>query len=729
MPTIRPDLPQATRLRVGECVVDIPLREIVRAGGTGVRVTAKSMAVLLMLARQPGQVVARDTLLDSVWAGTLPTDDVLTQAITGLRKAFGDDRDAPAYLETIPKSGYRLLAEVEWLPDAPPEHLAKHRWRGRVAWVLGVVAVVALGWWIGAGRFHAVAPPPATPAVPASDGELAYTLLTSRVGPETQPALSPDGAMVAYAMPPGAIDDPAAIFIQAAHPVAPRQLTTPPPGSSDHLPRWSPDGMQLMFARIDENGGCEFQLLPVSGGAGRAIGRCDRVNGRYDWLPDGSGVVAGLKPEAEGRPGALSNLRLETGQWEPMRYAIGPADVDFDPRFSPDGTRIGFRRNLSRSDVWEMPAGGGEPQRLTRLRGSISGWDWAPDGKSLLLGTLGSPPRLYRHDLGTGLTRALGRFPAVGLDLAARRNTMVFTVDDARIAMFRYRLPLGSGTIAEPLFASTGTDLLPSPSPDGKWIAFHSDRSREARLWLGDPDDPGHLRVVDGIAPISRHPPQWSPDSRSILVVGEVTDAEGVPRQLLYQVDVASGRSTEVAVDDGVPYFAQHLPGQRLLLVVDGGAGRLSLRIVDAAAPPLRTLARMDDVGEARFDPVSGEVFLVRGSSPGLWRVGLDLRTPELVAADQPAGYWLRRWGTLDGRPFALRTAAPGCLAQWHWMGVEPAPAAGCLDPERRGEPSLAVMVSQDRAWLYASMVVGLENSDIGLLELDPPQSESSATP
>src|SRR5690606_35021442 len=124
--------------------------------------------------------------------GTLPTDDVLTQAITGLRKAFGDDRDAPAYLETIPKSGYRLLAEVEWLPDAGPDHIARHRRHGRVAWALGAVAVVALGWWIGAGRFHAAAPPSATPTVPVSDGELAYTLLTSREGPETQPALSPD---------------------------------------------------------------------------------------------------------------------------------------------------------------------------------------------------------------------------------------------------------------------------------------------------------------------------------------------------------------------------------------------------------------------------------------------------------------------------------------------------------------------------------------------------------
>lgn len=729
MPTTRSDLPRETRLRVGECVVDIPLREIVRADGTGVRVTAKSMAVLVMLARHPGQVVARDALLDSVWAGTLPTDDVLTQAITGLRKAFDDDRDAPAYLETIPKSGYRLLAEIEWLPDARPGRIAGNRRFGRGTWWLGALAVVALGWWIGTGRFQATAPSPATPFAPASDGELGYTLLTSRVGPESQPALSPDGAMVAYAMPPDAIDDPAAIFIQATQPVAPRQLTTPPPGSSDHLPRWSPDGRELMFARIDENGACKFHLLPVSGGAGRVVGSCDRVNGRYDWLPDGGGVVAGLKPEAEGRPGPLSILRLETGQWQAMRYAIGPADVDFDPRFSPDGSRIGFRRNLTRSDLWDMPAAGGEPRRLTRLRGSISGWDWAPDGGSLLLGTLGSPPRLYRHHLDSGQTRVLGRFPAVGLDLAARRNTMVFTVDDERIAMFRYPLPLGRGTVAEPLFASTGTDLLPSPSPDGEWIAFHSDRSRQARLWLGDPGNPGRLRMVEGITPVSRHPPQWSADSRSILVVGEATDAEGVPWQLLYQVDVDSGRSSEVVVDDAVPYFAQYLPGQRLLLVVDGGAGRLSLRIVDAAATPLRTLARMDDVGEARFDPVSGKVFLVRGSSPGLWRVGLDLGTPELVAAGQPAGYWLRRWGTLDGRPFALRTAAPGCLAQWHWMAPGPAPASGCLDPERRGEPSLALMVSRDGAWLYASMVVGLENSDIGLLELDPSQPGSSASP
>lgn len=116
MPPNRPgptDAPPANRLRVGACTVDVPLREIVRADGAKTRVTVKSMAVLMLLAEHAGQVVSRDALLHSVWAGTMPTDDVVTQAVTLLRKALGDDRDAPAYVETIPKAGYRLLADVE----------------------------------------------------------------------------------------------------------------------------------------------------------------------------------------------------------------------------------------------------------------------------------------------------------------------------------------------------------------------------------------------------------------------------------------------------------------------------------------------------------------------------------------------------------------------------------------------------------------------------------------
>src|SRR5690606_23929182 len=112
--------PPSDRLRVGECIVDVPLREVVRADGSTTRVTLKSIAVLLVLAEQPGRVVTRDALLASVWAGTLPTMDVVTQAVATLRKALGGDGESPAYVETIPKTGYRLLATVQWLPRTPP---------------------------------------------------------------------------------------------------------------------------------------------------------------------------------------------------------------------------------------------------------------------------------------------------------------------------------------------------------------------------------------------------------------------------------------------------------------------------------------------------------------------------------------------------------------------------------------------------------------------------------
>lgn len=722
MPPSRSNPPQsspANRLRVGDCTVDVALREVIRADGSKTRITAKSMAVLVLLVEHTGQVVSRETLLESVWAGTLPTDDVVTQAVTQLRKALGHRSDGSAYVETIPKSGYRLLVDVEWLQDAgqmPQSEKPKTtapRWQP-AAFIAGAIAMGALAW----SALHRGDPSPSLPQVGRdATTELPYILLTARPGPETQPALSPDGALVAYAMPPGDAYDAPAIFVQSIQPTPPRQLTTPPPDHSDHLPRWSPDGRQLMFQRIDEKSGCELHLMPSSGGPSRVVGRCDRLNGRYDWLPDGSGVVGGLRPQAEGDSGPLAALHLSSGEWTPLSYSLGAGDVDTDPRYSPDGATLAFRRNLSNSDLWKMPANGGSPERLTRLGANITGWDWMPDGRALLLGVMRNPPQLYRHDLASGRTQALGTFPASGLDIAAQRAVMVFAVDDDHIAMFRYPLPLRAGGKGEALFPSTADDLLPSPSPDGSVLAFVSNRSREVRLWLGEPERPDHLRVIEGIVPVARHPPQWSDDGRRLLVIGDVVGAAGNSRPKLHEVDVASGRARVIELEGAAPYFAQYLPDDRLLLVVDRGAGRLALRIVEAISPT-RVLATLDDVGEARFDHSSGQVHFVHANQPGLWRVGLDLQEPVKVEHSLPAAYSMRRWGVLEGRPFMLRTAMPDCLANWRWMG-EGGAAGGCLDRERRGVPASALMVSRDGKWLYASMTQGQEDSDIGLIELD----------
>ena len=74
------------------------------------------MLVLVCLAEHARQVVPKDRLLHSAWPDTAVSDDVLTRAISELRRLFEDDPKQPRVIETIPKSGYRLIAPVESLP-------------------------------------------------------------------------------------------------------------------------------------------------------------------------------------------------------------------------------------------------------------------------------------------------------------------------------------------------------------------------------------------------------------------------------------------------------------------------------------------------------------------------------------------------------------------------------------------------------------------------------------
>jgi len=121
--------------RVGNWVVR-PQRLCIHHPGKTVHITPKSMAVLECLARAGGDVVSRNDLLDTVWPGAAVTDDVLTQCIVELRKAFDDSAQKPRFIETIPKRGFRLVAEV-----APFEK--GQRLRRLLTVVAAVIIVVA----------------------------------------------------------------------------------------------------------------------------------------------------------------------------------------------------------------------------------------------------------------------------------------------------------------------------------------------------------------------------------------------------------------------------------------------------------------------------------------------------------------------------------------------------------------------------------------------------------
>ena len=73
----------------------------------------KAMEVLVCLAGAAPETLTRQELLDKVWGERFVSDEVLTHAITELRHALGDAPNNPAYIETIPKRGYRLKAPVE----------------------------------------------------------------------------------------------------------------------------------------------------------------------------------------------------------------------------------------------------------------------------------------------------------------------------------------------------------------------------------------------------------------------------------------------------------------------------------------------------------------------------------------------------------------------------------------------------------------------------------------
>ena len=105
--------------RVGSWLVE-PSLNAISCKGTTVRLEPKVMGVLLCLAEHAGETIPKEILFRTVWPDTFVTDDVLTHAISELRRAFEDDAREPQVIQTIPKRGYRLLAPVSRAAAAAP---------------------------------------------------------------------------------------------------------------------------------------------------------------------------------------------------------------------------------------------------------------------------------------------------------------------------------------------------------------------------------------------------------------------------------------------------------------------------------------------------------------------------------------------------------------------------------------------------------------------------------
>lgn len=91
--------------------VDLAAHQITRGDITR-RLEPKALQVLALLVAEPGTVISRAELLRTVWSGAFVGDDAVSAAIIKLRRAFEDDARSPHVIETVHKSGYRLIAPV-----------------------------------------------------------------------------------------------------------------------------------------------------------------------------------------------------------------------------------------------------------------------------------------------------------------------------------------------------------------------------------------------------------------------------------------------------------------------------------------------------------------------------------------------------------------------------------------------------------------------------------------
>src|SRR6187549_789275 len=104
-------LPESQQFEFGEFLLDTKEKVLVR-NGNAVAVTPKAFELLHVLVPNHGHLVEKNELIRAVWPESFVEDANLPFTIGLLRKALGDDAQKPSFIETVPKHGYRFIADV-----------------------------------------------------------------------------------------------------------------------------------------------------------------------------------------------------------------------------------------------------------------------------------------------------------------------------------------------------------------------------------------------------------------------------------------------------------------------------------------------------------------------------------------------------------------------------------------------------------------------------------------
>jgi len=540
------------------------------------------------------------------------------------------------------------------LPAAP-----RHRARTAVAAVVVLIAVAGLAWWLRRS------PPPA--------GGPVLRRLTSDAGLTTNPALSPDGKLVALASDrsgEGNLD----IWVRQVARGEPVRLTRD--AADEYDPSFSPDGAQIAF-RSEREGGGVYLIPALGGGEPRLIAKHGR---RPRYSPDGNWITF------------WTGLGFRYDSTFPRSYKIFVAPVsggaprqlsaDFAlaryPIWSPDGKQVLFYGSPGalgsaeeKLDWWITPLEGGRAVQsgafaLLGSRGlsdfRIPGAWIAAEDRIVFSASLGDSANLWQVPISprsfqvTGslerLTFGTGTEAQPSLAAAAPGEGLVFANLTENIDLWSLPIDANLGKPAGPverLTQDAAPEVWPAMSPDGRKLVFGSKRSGNWDLWVKDLASGRESALT--VTPSSESSPVFSAEG-SKVAYGVSGDQEGGA----YATPSAGGVAEKLCDDCGTP-FGWSSDGAWIVTTASGQPRRLRLlRLASGQSTDFLKHPAYSFYGQA-LSPDQRWLSVIGRSGPARWHLFLLPFRPEQPAPEEKDWIAAAEGSTL---PFSARWSADG---------------------------------------------------------------------
>ncbi len=479
-------------------------------------------------------------------------------------------------------------------------------------WAAAAVALLAALWLVPLLRSPEVPPMARLPVLEQA---------TFAPGVERFPAWSPDGASLAYCRETGGIHK---IFVQERASGQERQVTTGP--TDDIQPAWSPDGASLLFVRartpgrkmepddvFGRFGGGDVWSVDLASGATTLV-----VEDAYNpaWSPDGRRIAVDA-----GR-GSASRIWLvdERGRNPVQLTSDASEDIDhLRPRWSPDGRLVVFQvLHRTTFDIATVGVATGELRMLTDdpnrdmgpvisasgrhvyftsdRSGGLNVWRLALDPSGRGTGQ----PQQITSGAGQDVDLSMGGSGHLALAIL-KQNADLWTlpVDPAT------GRPTGA---PREIIATTREDSRGSWSPDGRFIAFNSDRAGDMNIWLHDGQDGSTRQLTMGAG--GDYQPFWSPDGEHLVFF---SSREG--NADIYTVEVASGEMLRLTSDPAADVNPCYSPDGTHIAFQSDREGRREVWVMAADGSGQRVLTQTGVTGHfLRWTP-DGSSILYRSAS------------------------------------------------------------------------------------------------------------------